>query len=106
MPATDQIADCLVPMAQWQLPLVPTQVTPFHSSRPPAITVKSYLEDRCAHNQATTSSLAVTEECPAAALLTCLKLVYTWQYPQICRLLGRDVHPRADLHGSGRAIQP
>ena len=29
-----------------QLPLVPTQVTPFHSSRPPAITVKSYLEDR------------------------------------------------------------
>ena len=33
-----------------QLPLVPTQVTPFHSSRPPAITVKSYLEDRCAHS--------------------------------------------------------
>ena len=31
-----------------QLPLVPMQVTPFHSSRPPAITVKSYLEDRYA----------------------------------------------------------
>ena len=31
----------------WQLPLMPTQVTPFHSSRPPTITVKSYLEDRC-----------------------------------------------------------
>ena len=30
----------------FQLPLVPIQVTPFHSSRPPAITVKSYLEDR------------------------------------------------------------
>lgn len=29
-----------------QLMLVPAQVTPFHSSRPPAITVKSYLEDR------------------------------------------------------------
>jgi len=29
-----------------QLPLAPSQVTPFHSSRPPAITVKSYLEDR------------------------------------------------------------
>jgi hypothetical protein len=32
--------------ARWQLPLAPTQVTPFHSSRPPAITVKNYLEDR------------------------------------------------------------
>jgi len=29
-----------------QLPLVPTQVTPFHSSKPPTISVKSYLEDR------------------------------------------------------------
>ena len=29
-----------------QLPLVPAQVTPFHSSRPPAITVRNYLEDR------------------------------------------------------------
>jgi len=29
-----------------QLPLAPSQVTPFHSSRPPAISVKSYLEDR------------------------------------------------------------
>ena len=31
----------------WQLPLSPTQVTPFHSSKPPTISVKSYLEDRC-----------------------------------------------------------
>lgn len=31
-----------------QLPLAPTHVTPFHSSRPPVISVKSYLEDRCA----------------------------------------------------------
>ena len=30
-----------------QLPLAPTQVTPFHSSKPPTICVKSYLEDRC-----------------------------------------------------------
>lgn len=30
-----------------QLPLAPTQVTPFHSSKPPTIGVKSYLEDRC-----------------------------------------------------------
>ena len=30
-----------------QLPLSPTQVTPFHSSKPPTISVKSYLEDRC-----------------------------------------------------------
>jgi len=29
-----------------QLPLSPTQVTPFHSSKPPTISVKSYLEDR------------------------------------------------------------
>jgi len=29
-----------------QLPLVATQVTPFHSSKPPAISVKCYLEDR------------------------------------------------------------
>merc|ERR1712070_451826 len=29
-----------------QLPLAPTQVTPFHSSKPPTISVKSYLEDR------------------------------------------------------------
>lgn len=29
-----------------QFPLVPAQVTPFHSSTPPAISVKSYLEDR------------------------------------------------------------
>eukprot|EP00316_Scyphosphaera_apsteinii_P012654 CAMPEP_0119311980 /NCGR_PEP_ID=MMETSP1333-20130426/24586_1 /TAXON_ID=418940 /ORGANISM="Scyphosphaera apsteinii, Strain RCC1455" /LENGTH=219 /DNA_ID=CAMNT_0007316501 /DNA_START=53 /DNA_END=712 /DNA_ORIENTATION=+ len=29
-----------------QLPLQPAQVTPFHSSKPPAISVKSYLEDR------------------------------------------------------------
>mmetsp|Transcript_13785 Transcript_13785/g.29068 ORF Transcript_13785/g.29068 Transcript_13785/m.29068 type:complete len:203 (-) Transcript_13785:534-1142(-) len=29
-----------------QLPLTPTQVTPFHSSKPPTISVKSYLEDR------------------------------------------------------------
>uniref|UniRef100_A0A7S3RJ16 Cyclin n=1 Tax=Strombidinopsis acuminata TaxID=141414 RepID=A0A7S3RJ16_9SPIT len=29
-----------------QLPLAPSQVTPFHSSKPPAITVRSYLEDR------------------------------------------------------------
>eukprot|EP00326_Haptolina_ericina_P030653 CAMPEP_0181171404 /NCGR_PEP_ID=MMETSP1096-20121128/1889_1 /TAXON_ID=156174 ORGANISM="Chrysochromulina ericina, Strain CCMP281" /NCGR_SAMPLE_ID=MMETSP1096 /ASSEMBLY_ACC=CAM_ASM_000453 /LENGTH=209 /DNA_ID=CAMNT_0023259045 /DNA_START=20 /DNA_END=649 /DNA_ORIENTATION=- len=29
-----------------RFPLVPTQVTPFHSSTPPAITVKNYLEDR------------------------------------------------------------
>lgn len=29
-----------------QLPLLPSQITPFHSSRPPAISVKSYLEDR------------------------------------------------------------
>jgi len=29
-----------------QLPLVPTLVTPFHSSKPPTISVKSYLEDR------------------------------------------------------------
>jgi hypothetical protein len=27
---------------------MPSQVTPFHSSKPPAITVRSYLEDRCA----------------------------------------------------------
>ena len=32
---------------RWQLPLSPTQVTPFHSSKPPTISVKSYLEDRC-----------------------------------------------------------
>jgi hypothetical protein len=31
-----------------QLPLAPTQVTPFHSSKPPSISVRSYLEDRCA----------------------------------------------------------
>ena len=30
-----------------QLPLTPSQITPFHSSRPPAISVRSYLEDRC-----------------------------------------------------------
>jgi len=29
-----------------QFPLIPSQVTPFHSSTPPAISVKSYLEDR------------------------------------------------------------
>lgn len=29
-----------------ELPLVAAQVTPFHSSKPPAISVKSYLEDR------------------------------------------------------------
>jgi len=29
-----------------QLPLVPNQVTPFHSSKPPTISVKNYLEDR------------------------------------------------------------
>ena len=34
-----------------QLPLVPTQVTPFHSSKPPTISVKSYLEDRSASPQ-------------------------------------------------------
>jgi len=28
------------------LPLVPTHVTPFHSSKPPTISVKNYLEDR------------------------------------------------------------
>ena len=35
------------PLHTAQLPLVPAQVTPFHSSKPPAITVRSYLEDRC-----------------------------------------------------------
>merc|ERR1719198_256502 len=29
-----------------QFPLAPSQVTPFHSSKPPTISVKSYLEDR------------------------------------------------------------
>lgn len=29
-----------------QLPLAPSQVTPFHSSKPPTISVKNYLEDR------------------------------------------------------------
>lgn len=29
-----------------QLPMPPSQITPFHSSKPPAISVKSYLEDR------------------------------------------------------------
>jgi len=29
-----------------QFPLIPSQVTPFHSSTPPAISVKNYLEDR------------------------------------------------------------
>jgi len=28
------------------LPLVPTHITPFHSSKPPTISVKNYLEDR------------------------------------------------------------
>ena len=32
--------------ARSQLPLPPEHVTPFHSSKPPAISVKCYLEDR------------------------------------------------------------
>ena len=77
-----------------QLPLAPTQVTPFHSSKPPSISVRSYLEDRCAAPH-------LPAPCRASS-----PHALDWQHPQVCRVLGRDIHPGADLHGPGRSVQP
>lgn len=83
-----------------QLPLMPSQITPFHSSRPPAISVKSYLEDRsvccsCLHNPMIYARTLNQH----SGLLLCV------QHPQICRVLRGDIHPRAHLHGSGGSVQ-
>ena len=53
------------------LPLSPTQVTPFHSSKPPTISVKSYLEDRCGAPEA--PAPAPPGACPSLAVPPCAR---------------------------------
>ena len=88
-PAPRQLIACSSRIAQ--LPLVPAHVTPFHSSRPPAISVKAYLEDRCVVD--TGPSLGplcscTGPACTRACLTRCAPVRdRVPQDPQVCWLL-------------------
>ena len=101
-----------------QLPLVPTQVTPFHSSRPPAITVKSYLEDRilkyagCSEETFILALIYMDQVRTIASAprgntsLACS----SWLCPHVCSpklLLGDcDFRSPGRVENTGRAVQP